>query len=79
MMVLGSGVIACEYASIFAALGCAVTLLDKAPEPLGFWIRRCVRDFLAFRHGRPYPARRSPRRALRRILAGRSAAQGGET
>jgi NAD(P) transhydrogenase len=36
MIVLGSGVIACEYASIFAALGCAVTLIDKAPEPLGF-------------------------------------------
>jgi NAD(P) transhydrogenase len=36
MLVLGSGVIACEYASIFAALGCAVTLLDKASEPLGF-------------------------------------------
>jgi NAD(P) transhydrogenase len=33
---LGSGVIACEYASIFAALGCTVTLVDKAPEPLGF-------------------------------------------
>jgi NAD(P) transhydrogenase len=36
LIVLGSGVIACEYASIFAALGCAVTLLDKAAEPLGF-------------------------------------------
>ena len=36
MLVLGSGVIACEYASIFAALGCTVTMLDKAPEPLGF-------------------------------------------
>ncbi|MGA2342119.1 MAG: Si-specific NAD(P)(+) transhydrogenase [Steroidobacteraceae bacterium] len=36
LIVLGSGVIACEYASIFAALGCGVTLLDKAPEPLGF-------------------------------------------
>jgi NAD(P) transhydrogenase len=36
LIVLGSGVIACEYASIFAALGCAVTLIDKAPEPLGF-------------------------------------------
>jgi NAD(P) transhydrogenase len=34
--VLGSGVIACEYASIFAALGCSVTMLDKAAEPLGF-------------------------------------------
>jgi NAD(P) transhydrogenase len=36
MIVLGSGVIACEYASIFAALGCRVTMLDKAVEPLGF-------------------------------------------
>ncbi|HEV7611680.1 MAG TPA: Si-specific NAD(P)(+) transhydrogenase [Steroidobacteraceae bacterium] len=36
MIVLGSGVIACEYASIFAALGCAVALVDKPPEPLGF-------------------------------------------
>ena len=35
-VVRGSGVIACEYASIFASLGCAVTMLDKAPEPLGF-------------------------------------------
>jgi len=36
LTVLGSGVIACEYASIFAALGCAVTLVDKAAEPLSF-------------------------------------------
>jgi NAD(P) transhydrogenase len=36
LTVLGSGVIACEYASIFAALGCAVTLVDKAEQPLGF-------------------------------------------
>jgi NAD(P) transhydrogenase len=36
LLVLGSGVIACEYASIFAALGCTVTMLDKAAEPLGF-------------------------------------------
>jgi NAD(P) transhydrogenase len=36
MIVLGSGVIACEYASIFAALGCRVIMLEKAAEPLGF-------------------------------------------
>jgi NAD(P) transhydrogenase len=36
LTVLGSGVIACEYASIFAALGCRVTLVDKAAEPLAF-------------------------------------------
>ncbi len=47
MVVLGSGVIACEYASIFAALGCAVTLLDKAAEPLGFLDPSLRAGFLA--------------------------------
>ncbi len=47
MVVLGSGVIACEYASIFAALGCAVTLLDKAAEPLGFLDPGLRKGFLA--------------------------------
>ena len=47
MVVLGSGVIACEYASIFAALGCSVTLLDKAAEPLGFLDPSLRRGFLA--------------------------------
>jgi NAD(P) transhydrogenase len=40
-------VIACEYASIFAALGCAVTLLDKAAEPLGFLDPPLRKGFLA--------------------------------
>jgi NAD(P) transhydrogenase len=47
MIVLGSGVIACEYASIFAALGCGVTLVDKAPEPLGFLDPALRAGFLA--------------------------------
>jgi NAD(P) transhydrogenase len=47
MLVLGSGVIACEYASIFAALGCAVTMLDKAAEPLGFLDPALRSGFLA--------------------------------
>ena len=46
MIVLGSGVIACEYASIFAALGTAVTLVDKAPEPLGFLDHELRASFL---------------------------------
>jgi NAD(P) transhydrogenase len=46
MVVLGSGVIACEYASIFAALGCAVTMLDKAAEPLGFLDAKLRSGFL---------------------------------
>jgi NAD(P) transhydrogenase len=47
MVVLGSGVIACEYASIFAALGCTVTMLDKAAEPLGFLDPALRSGFLA--------------------------------
>jgi len=46
MVVLGSGVIACEYASIFAALGCSVTVLDKADEPLGFLDSKLREGFL---------------------------------
>ena len=36
LVVLGSGVIACEYASTFAALGVKVIMVDKWPRPLGF-------------------------------------------
>ena len=36
LVVLGSGVIASEYASIFAALGVKVTMLDRAARPLAF-------------------------------------------
>ena len=65
LIVLGSGVIACEYASIFAALGCAVTLVDKAAEPLGFLDAPLRAGFLdAFRvDGRHISRRRGSRRA----------------
>ncbi len=36
LVVLGGGVIACEYATIFAALGVEVTIIDSYPKPLGF-------------------------------------------
>ena len=36
LIVLGGGVIASEYASIFQALGVNVTMIDKYPQPLGF-------------------------------------------
>ncbi len=36
ILVLGGGVIACEYASTFASLGVKVTMLDRAPQPLSF-------------------------------------------
>ncbi len=35
MLVLGGGIIGSEYATMMAALGCRVTLIDKAPRPLG--------------------------------------------
>lgn len=46
LVVLGAGVIACEYASIFAALGVKVTIVDKAPRPLGFMDQELVEHFL---------------------------------
>lgn len=36
LAVIGAGVIGCEYASIFAALGVRVTLIDKRPRLLSF-------------------------------------------
>lgn len=36
MAVLGAGVVGCEYASIFAALGVEVALVDRRPELLSF-------------------------------------------
>jgi NAD(P) transhydrogenase len=36
LIVLGGGVIASEYASIFQALGVKVVMIDKYPRPLGF-------------------------------------------
>jgi NAD(P) transhydrogenase len=49
LVVLGGGVIACEYASIFAHLGVKVTLIDRAPRPLQFMdgdlVSKFVTDF----------------------------------
>jgi NAD(P) transhydrogenase len=36
LAILGGGVIGCEYACMFAALGCEVTLVDARPEILPF-------------------------------------------
>lgn len=36
LTVIGSGVIATEYACIFAAMGVKVTMVDKSPRPLAF-------------------------------------------
>ncbi len=47
LVVLGGGVIASEYATIFAVLGVEVTMIDRAPTPLGFLEPEMVRGFLA--------------------------------
>ena len=46
MVVLGGGVIACEYASIFAMLGVKVTLIDRYEKPLGFLDRDLTDAFV---------------------------------
>ncbi len=46
MVVLGGGVIATEYASIFAVLGVRVTMIDRFPTPLGFLEPELVGAFL---------------------------------
>lgn len=46
LVVLGAGVIACEFATIFQALGIRVTLVDKADRPLGFLDREITDLFV---------------------------------
>jgi NAD(P) transhydrogenase len=46
LTVIGGGVIACEYASIFALLGVQVTLIDRAQYPLQFMDRELVEEFV---------------------------------
>jgi len=51
LTVLGGGIIALEYASIFAALGVRVTIVDRAERPLQFFDEELVRTFVqSFEH-----------------------------
>lgn len=51
LTVLGGGVIASEYASIFQALGVRVTMIDRYPLPLGFLDNDLTHTFVdAFEH-----------------------------
>lgn len=47
IIILGGGVIACEYAATFASLGVKVTLIDRAPMPLGFLDAELVDFFVS--------------------------------
>ena len=46
LAVVGSGVIGCEYASIFALLGVEVTLIDRGEYPLQFMDRELAQQFV---------------------------------
>jgi NAD(P) transhydrogenase len=46
LVVLGGGVIASEYASIFAVLGVDVTMIDRSATPLGFLEPEMISGFL---------------------------------
>jgi len=46
LTVLGAGVIASEYASIFASLGVTVTMIDRGPRPLVFLDPELTERFL---------------------------------
>jgi NAD(P) transhydrogenase len=46
MAVVGAGIIGIEYASIFAALGVAVTLIEKRDRPLEFLDREIVDELI---------------------------------
>ena len=46
LTVLGGGVVATEYASIFALLGVKVTMIDRAPRPLMFLDSELISQYL---------------------------------
>ncbi len=48
MVVVGAGVIGVEYASMFAALGCKVTLIDGRPDVLPFCDKEIVESLLFY-------------------------------
>lgn len=53
LTVLGGGVIASEYATIFASLGVEVTMIDRAERPLSFLDHEILDRFVAGFESRP--------------------------
>jgi NAD(P) transhydrogenase len=52
LVVLGAGVIASEYASIFAALGVQATMVDRGPRPMPFLDPELTERFVGHFEGR---------------------------
>lgn len=79
LVVLGAGVIACEFATLFQALGVEVTIVDKADRPLGFLeVELCDEFVRAFERagGRFIPAR-APCRSRAASAGSRSSSRTG--
>ena len=73
LLVLGGGVIASEYAAMFAALGCKVTQADQLDQPLAFLDPELTAFYLdeLRRNGGEYmPRAEATAHALGRRLAG---------
>lgn len=66
LTVVGGGVIACEYASIFSLLGVQVTVIDKASRPLQFLDKEIVQTFQKSfeQHGGQYHGGRTVKEAV---------------
>ncbi len=47
MVILGTGVIACEYAGIFAAMGVDISMVDARPDVLPFLDKEILERFMA--------------------------------
>jgi NAD(P) transhydrogenase len=83
MAVVGAGVIGIEYASIFAALGVAVTLVERRERPLEFLDREIVDELLHQMRARNVTCRfgevvdaiavadSPPRRAVLQLVSGK--------
>jgi len=69
LTVLGGGVIATEYASIFSLLGVQVTMIDRGQRPLAFLDPELVDKFLE--HFKAHGGRWIGGRALARVEVGR--------
>lgn len=73
LLVLGGGVIACEYATIFASLGTAVTIVDRADRPLAFLDPELSAELVARLRAQPGCSYRGGRKVERAVFDGAEA------
>lgn len=81
LVILGAGVIASEYASLFACLGVKVTMVDAAPRPMAFLDPELTDAFVAELEamGSRFLGGKKPLRAHREGAHCKVVLEGGET